>query len=411
MRSSNRTLGGSPHSADPSEETLRFGNQATAYAFHAVPAVHVEWGVHRRLGEACAEWFAERRILIVTDNALHETGILDPAKLSLSKAGFAVTIFDGVVADPPETVLAEAVALAREEHVDIVLGLGGGSSMDIAKLVAVLAVSEQPMVELYGLDRVKGSRLPLVQMPTTSGTGSEATNIAILTTGETSKTGIVAQQLFADRVVLDADLTCGLPPLHTAGTGIDAMVHAIEAYTSRKRKNPMSDMFAREALRLLTGNLVVACRDGHNRAAREAMLLGSNLAGQAFANAPVAAVHALAYPLGGHFHIAHGLSNALMLMPVLHFNMATSSQQYAELGDTVLGRSVAPAVERAEAFLSFIDKLLVESGCPSRLRDARIPEQSLPMLAREAMQQARLMMNNPRIVTEQDALALYQEAY
>lgn len=283
--------------------------------------------------------------------------------------------------------------------------------MDIAKLVAVLLVSEQPLVELYGLDKVKGSRLPLIQLPTTAGTGSEATNISILTIGETSKAGIVARQLYADRVILDAELTCGLPPIHTAATGIDAMVHAIEAYTSRNRKNPISDMFAREALRLLTANLVAACHDGQNRAAREAMLLGANLAGQAFANAPVAAVHALAYPLGGHFHIAHGLSNALMLMPVLHFNKNAASRQYAELADVVLGPSIAPQAERAEAFLSFIDALLVDSACPLRLRDAGVPEHSLPMLARDAMQQTRLLINNPRIVTAQDALALYQQAY
>ncbi|WP_222103015.1 iron-containing alcohol dehydrogenase [Sphingopyxis sp. P1IMeth2] len=376
-----------------------------------MPNLHVEWGVHRRLGQFFSERFAERRILIVTDRHLHAAGVIDPALQSLEGAGFAITIFDGVVADPPESVLASAVQLTREAGTDIVLGLGGGSSMDIAKLVAVLAVSEQHLSELYGIDLVKGKRLPLVQMPTTAGTGSEATNISILTTGESTKSGIVAQQLYADQVILDAELTCGMPPLLTAATGIDAIVHAIEAYTSKNRKNPMSDMFAREALRLMTGNLITACRVGNDRDAREAMMLGANLAGQAFANAPVAAVHALAYPLGGHFHIAHGLSNALMLMPVLQFNLATASPLYAELGDAVLGPTTASTVVRAEAFVSFIGQLLVDSGCPLRLRDVEVPQESLPLLARDAMLQTRLLVNNPRTMTEQDALSLYQEAY
>lgn len=411
MSSATRPPDGSLAAPARGAAETRFGSRETPLVFRSVPTLHVEWGVHRRLGQFFAECFAERRILIVTDHHLRAAGILDPALESLEGAGFAITVFDGVVADPPESVLANAVQLAREAGTDIVLGLGGGSSMDIAKLVAVLAVSEQNLSELYGIDRVRGKRVPLVQMPTTAGTGSEATNISILTTGESSKSGIIAQQLYADRVILDAELTCGMPPLLTAATGIDAIVHAIEAYTSQNRKNSMSDMFAREALRLMTGNLITACRVGHDRDARDAMMLGANLAGQAFANAPVAAVHALAYPLGGLFHIAHGLSNALMLMPVLRFNMVTAAALYAELGDAVLGPTAAPTVERAEAFVSFIGQLLVDSGCPLRLRDVEVPEKSLPSLARDAMLQTRLLVNNPRAMTEQDALSLYREAY
>ena len=189
------------------------------------------------------------------------------------------------------------------------------------------------------------------------------------------------------------------------------MVHAIEAYTSRHRKNPLSDALAREALRLLSANLVDACRDGHARGPREAMLLGANLAGQAFANAPVAAVHALAYPLGGHFHIPHGLSNALMLGPVLSFNMQAAAPLYAELHDVVGGASRGDVAERAQGFVDEMETLMNASGAPRRLRDAGIGEESLPMLAADAMKQTRLLANNPVEVTEADALRLYRQAF
>jgi alcohol dehydrogenase class IV len=285
--------------------------------------------------------------------------------------------------------------------------------MDVAKLAAVMLASEQELSALYGIGKVQGARLPLVQVPTTAGTGSEVTNITILTTPDDSKMGVVADQLYADRVLLDAELTTGLPALHTAATGIDAMVHAIEAYTSRHKKNPLSDAAAREALRLLSSNLVAACKDGKDRAAREAMLLGATLAGQAFANAPVAAVHALAYPLGGRYHIPHGLSNALMLQPVLEFNMKAAEALYAELAGPA-GADVAPdagTAEKAKAFVKRLIALMDASGAPRRLRDAGVAEEMLPQLAADAMLQTRLLGNNPVEVTEADALALYRAAF
>ena len=382
-----------------------------SYSFDTPGSLLVDWGGARRLGPLLADSFAERRILIVTDAFLHRNGLLDPAKASLQEAGFAVTVFDDVVADPPEAIVLACADMARAASVDIVLGLGGGSSMDIAKLVAVMIRSDQPLADLYGIGKVRGSRTPLVQVPTTAGTGSEVTNITILTTGETTKMGIVAPQLYADRVILDAELTVGLPPLQTAATGIDAMVHAIEAFTGRHRKNPLSDLFAKEALRLMAANLLRACNTGTDRAAREAMLLGATLAGQAFSNSPVAAVHALAYPLGGHYHLPHGLTNALMLGPVLRHNMTAAAQHYAELADVVLGTSGGDVAARAEAFVEFMDDLMTRSGAPRRLRDCKVAQDHLPVLAKDAMLQTRLLMNNPVEVTEADALALYQAAY
>lgn len=381
------------------------------FRFETVKTIIAEWGGAKRLGALLSEAFDERNILIVTDRPLRSSGTLNAAIQSVSDAGFNAQIFDEVVADPPESVIFSCLEQLKRTRCQLVLGIGGGSSLDVAKIVAVLAVTDQPLSEMYGIGKVRGNRLPLVLVPTTSGTGSEVTNISILTTGETTKLGIVAPQLFADVVVLDAELTVGLPANHTAATGIDAMVHAIEAYTSRHKKNPLSDALAKEALRILAQNIVAVCADGTNRTPREQMLLGAMLAGQAFTNAPVAAVHALAYPLGGHYHIPHGLSNALMLGPVLRFNMKAAAELYSQLAD-VLGIAVSGnVVARAEAFVEYLETLMVQTAAPRRLRDVGVDVSDLPMLAADAMKQERLLRNNPVDLTQSDALAIYEAAY
>ncbi len=381
------------------------------FGFSTVPSIQVEWSGAARLGKLLADRFAQRSALVVTDAGLVRAGLLVPARDSLEAHGFSVAVFDGVVADPPESILTSCVAQARDADIDIVIGLGGGSSLDIAKLASVLLRTPQPLAGIYGIGKVRGERAALVLIPTTAGTGSEVTNISVLTTGATTKMGVVSPQLFADFVLLDAELTVGLPANHTAATGIDAMVHAIEAYTSRHRKNPISDALAREALRLLGANLVRACHDGADRPAREAMLLGACLAGQAFTNAPVAAVHALAYPLGGHYHVPHGLSNALMLGPVLRFNARAAAPLYAELADLLLGPGSRNATEGSDAFVAAMESLMNRSGAPRRLRDVGVTDNSLAMLATDAMIHSRLLVNNPVEVTEADALALYREAF
>lgn len=380
------------------------------FDFQTVPAIQMEWSGAAHLGERLAARFQARRLLLVTDAGLVKAGLLEPILANLQASGFTVTIFDAVVADPPESILHGCVQSARQQDTDIVLGLGGGSSLDVAKLAAVLLGSTgQSLADMYGIGKVQGDRLPLALVPTTSGTGSEVTNISIITTGETTKMGVVSPQLYADYVLLDAELTVGLPQVHTAATGIDAMVHAIEAYSSRHKKNPLSDALAREALRLLTTNLVPVCQDGANRPAREGMLLGAMLAGQAFSNSPVAAVHALAYPLGGHYHVPHGLSNALMLGPVLRFNAKAAAPLYAELAE-VIGAPTRSA-DRAQDFVEAMQVLMNESGAPRRLRDVGVGENMLALLASDAMKQTRLLVNNPVEVAEADALQLYREAF
>ena len=382
------------------------------FSFATTAQILCESGSAARLGELCRERGAQR-VLIVTDPGITRLNMLDGVLPGFAQAGVAVEVFDQVVADPPESVVLQAGEQARQMAAQLVIGYGGGSSMDVAKLVALLAHPQatQGLKDLFGVGNARGPRLPLIQVPTTAGTGSEVTPIAIVTTGETTKMGVVSPHLLPDLAVLDADLTLGLPPAVTAATGIDAMVHAIEAYTSKLKKNPLSDLLAREALRLLALNLDEAVHNGRNREARQAMLLGACLAGQAFANAPVAAVHALAYPLGGHFHIPHGLSNALVLPEVIRFNAPNASGLYAELAPLLLGERLRSDADRTEQFIAELADLSPRSGLPSRLRDAGVPEDSLPRLAADAMLQQRLLVNNPREVSEADALAIYRAAY
>jgi alcohol dehydrogenase len=383
----------------------------TSFSFTTVPTILSAPGATRELGQELRLRYPDiRRVLLVTDQGFLKTGLADAPKESLRAAMFHVKQFADVLADPPEHIIQEALAAAREHQTELVIGLGGGSSMDVAKLVAVLTDSSQSLAEIYGIDNVRGTRLPLIQIPTTAGTGSEVTNISIVTTGATSKMGIVASQLYADMAILDAELTIGLPPAVTAATGIDAMVHAIEAYTSKHKKNPLSDSLARQALSLLSRHLIRACENGHDLAARQAMLLGAMLAGQAFANAPVAAVHALAYPIGGIFHVPHGLSNSLVLPHVLRFNAEACAEQYAELATIVVPHAEGSVETRAEALAVAMQQFATITGLPRTLRQVGIAETDLNLLADDAMKQTRLLGNNPRLVTRDDAYALYKLA-
>jgi alcohol dehydrogenase class IV len=386
-------------------------DQVNAFGFSTVPNIVCELGAAKRLGLLLAQHFPNaRRALIVTDAGFLRTGLLERPTDSLKNAGLSVTIFSDVVADPPEAVVLKAAGEARKSGTDIVVGIGGGSSMDVAKLIAVLVRADQPLASMYGIANVKGSRIPLVQVPTTAGTGSEVTPIAIVTTGETTKMGVVSPQLYADLAILDAELTLGLPAKVTAATGIDAMVHAIEAFTTIHKKNPLSDMLAARALALLWENLPKACANGGDVDARQAMLLGAMLAGQAFANAPVAAVHALAYPIGGIFHVPHGLSNSLVLPHVLRFNVPNAGNHYAELAAVVAPRALGSVEARSNALVEAMELLAQQVGIETRLRQVGISESDLDRLADDAMLQTRLLGNNPRAVSRSDARAIYAAA-
>lgn len=382
------------------------------FSFATAPRIQFGCGVLGSLVDV-AGGLVGGKCLIVTDKGLIATGIVAQAEEALRSGGVEVALFSDVEADPSVATVLAAVAQAQAMGAASIIGLGGGSSLDVAKLVAYLSIGDEKIEDIYGVGQATGVRLPLILIPTTSGTGSEVTPIAIVTTASHEKMGVVAPVLLPDLALLDPDLTVGLPAPITAATGIDAMVHAIEAYASASaNNNPMSRTLALEALRLLGASLLAGVKDGSNIAARSDLMLGSMLAGQAFANSPVAAVHALAYPIGGHFKIPHGLSNALVLPYVLRFNAVTSADAYA---DTAIAAfpdlAVLSKSERALAFCDALADLALKCGLPPRLRDVGIGQDSLALLARDAIKQTRLLVNNPRPLTEADILQIYEDAW
>ncbi len=361
--------------------------------------------------QALAEKLPPGPCLLVTDADLIRLGLPDAYRSAIG-AGRDVIVFDRVEADPSKETLLAATEAGRAAGVTSVVGFGGGSPMDVAKLAAYLLGSGDELDEIWGVGLATGERLPLALVPTTAGTGSEATPISVITCEGGVKLAVNSPPLIADWAVLDATLTLGLPRHVTAATGIDAIVHAVEAYTSARLKNPLSDALAREALRLLTSNLLRAIQQPGNVDARSAMLLGAHLAGLAFSNAPVAGVHALAYPLGGLHHLPHGLTNALMLRHVLGHNLEAARELYAELAEIIEPECAGQGSQaRAALLIERLDQLARSSGLPLRLRDHGVEFDEAPVLAREAMRQTRLLVNNPCEISESDAQRLYEAAW
>ena len=354
-------------------------------------------------------------IFLITDADLTKIGLNKPIINKLSKSS-NLEVFDDVESDPSKKTLIKALERAKNFKPTGILGFGGGSSMDIAKLVSLLIGNEQDIENIWGVGNAKGPRLPLILIPTTAGTGSEVTPISIITLENDLKKGVSSPIILPDLAVLDPELTLNLPSDITASTGIDAMVHAIEAYTSiNQNNNPISKLLAIESLKLLGTSIETAVFDGHNIEARSNMLLGSMMAGQSFANSPVAAVHALAYPIGGIFHISHGLSNSLVLPHVLKFNStnAKACEQYAFLAPFVF-KDINQNTNTKNICNDFIDRLENLSSLlnlPSKLRELNIPKEACVKMAKESMKQTRLLVNNPREVTEEDAFNIYNAAW
>jgi alcohol dehydrogenase class IV len=384
----------------------------TPFTFNTPGSIRFGAGLIDTLGDIAHQRMTGS-VLLVTDPGMVATGIVARAAKALEAAGLSVTQFTKVEADPPEAIVLEAAEAARECGATGVVAVGGGSSLDVAKLAALLAGGQETLKDIYGVGNATGPRLPLILVPTTAGTGSEVTPISIVTTGANEKMGVVSPVILPDIALLDPELTLGLPPHVTGATGIDAMVHAIEAYASASpSNNPISRKLATEALSLMGRSIETAVHKGNDLEARSNMLLGSMLAGQAFANSPVAAVHALAYPIGGHFHVPHGLSNALVLPHVLRFNTKVAHRPYAEIAPFAFPDLARfEGQERAEAFCEALAELSRRCGLQQNLREVGIGEDFLPTLARDAMNQTRLLVNNPREVTEKDALAIYRAAW
>jgi alcohol dehydrogenase class IV len=384
-----------------------------AFTLHTTPHIVFEPGGAGRLGAVAAATLGPR-VLLVTDPGIRSAGLIDSAIVSLTDSGCAVEVFGDVEADPSRATVLAATDRALAGDATGIVGFGGGSSMDVAKLVAALAGGDQKLDEMWGLEKVRRRVLPLVLVPTTAGTGSEVTKSAIVTLEGEQKLGVISAALLPDIALLDPDLTLGLPAAVTAATGIDAMTHAIESYTARHpNNNPVSRAAAIEALKLLGRNIETAVREPGNREARGAMLLGAMIAGTAFANSPVAAVHALAHPIGGGFHVPHGLSNALVLPHVMRFNAPVAGERYAELAPHVFpdlaGAGNADAL--CSALIGRIAELRTRIGLETRLRDVGVGEADLEGMAHKSRAMEHLFANNPRDMSVADVLGAYRAAY
>ncbi len=382
-----------------------------ANTFITTPRIVFGVGSIRQVGEEVRRLGADR-CLLVTDPGLVEAGIAPRVERMLRDAGLEVAVYSGVEPDPRYQIAEDCARAARDGGAGCLVAVGGGSSLDIAKVAAVAAVHGGPVGALFGIDAVPGPGLPVVAVPTTAGTGSEVTPIAILSDEEeVLKKGVVSHHLVPRAAVLDPELTVELPPNVTAATGMDALIHAVEAYTS-VRAYTLTDHLALRAVELIQANLRTAYANGTDLGARSAMLEGSLLAGMAFANAGVTAVHAFAYPLGARFHVPHGVANGVMLLSVMRFNMIGCLPRFARLA-RALGCPAGELGVRAQArkAVDALEELIRDVGVPRRLRDLGVPEDALEEMARSVTTITRLLGNNPRRITAEDALAIYRDAY
>ena len=367
--------------------------------------------MRQKLGSLAKQYYATSAI-IITDAGISELGYVDIARASLEKAGIHVVVFDSVVADPPIEVVEEAIELARANQCNLVIGLGGGSPIDTAKIVALYSNDFQSVNELLEADISGFKKMPLFAIPTTAGTGAEATFVSVITAKDGSKKAIYTPKILPDVAILDATLTLKLPRHITAATALDAMVHCIEAYTSRTKKNPISDALAVKGLQMLWSNFYTVLHHGDDIDARADMLLGSTLAGIAFVNASVAAVHGLSYPLSINFHVPHGHANALVMCSVFTFNLPVAAPLYAELARAVMpiDTSGMTDIEAAHQFINQLKDFLKTSGLKYRLNELDITAEDIPALADMVINTyTRLIETNPMDMSLEEVKMIYQE--
>jgi len=374
---------------------------------HQVRTVRLGQGV----AEECAADLAasgSSRVLIVTGKPIRS--LCEGLEKALAAAGCASLVIEGSESEPTTGDLAAALAAAREFKADGVAGLGGGSAMDVAKLVAALIGGEQEFAEAVGTDLLLPRKTPLACIPTTAGTGSEVTPIAIVEDVEAQlKKGVVSPHLVPDFAYLDPELTRTMPKAVTAATGLDALTHCIESYAN-KFAHPVVDNWALEGIRLVSTYLERACTDGGDMEARAGMLRASHLGGQCLGPVNTAAVHALAYPLGGEFHIAHGVANSLLLPHVLRFNLEAAPGRYATIAEALgVARSGDDAADALKG-IERIEALSAAIGIERHLSSFGISLNTIPHMAAAAMTVQRLLVRNPREVTEDDAKAIYEAA-
>ena len=353
-----------------------------------------------------------RRPLIVLDKNLSKSGFRERAQAALAAGSLKAVFFDKVEPEPLLELADEGTEVARRGKCDIVVGIGGGSAMDVAKAVAALLPNKGRAVDFLGLNKVPGPGIPTIMVPTTAGTGSEVTFTAVfLRKNLNKKEGMNSPYLYPTLALLDPTLTLSLPPQPTAATGIDALCHAIESYTS-VNASPMSEMVSLEAIRLIAENLRTCVHNGRNLEARENMLLGSLYAGLGLANAGVGAAHSLSYPLGGKYGTSHGVANTLMLPRVMDFNVPSAQEKFAVIAE-IMGESTEGLPLREAAYLAVdaVESLIEDCGIFTTLRELGVPEEDFPELARIALTVLRPLENNPRKVTFEEAVEIYRAAY
>ncbi|MBP3946695.1 iron-containing alcohol dehydrogenase [Psychrobacter sp. K31L] len=367
--------------------------------------------MRKKLG-ALAQQYRATSAIIVTDAGITQLGYVDIAQQSLQEAGIQVVVFDAVIADPPVDVVNDAMKIARDHNCDLVIGLGGGSSIDTAKIVALLPNDFESVNDILDKDVSGFNKLPLFAIPTTAGTGAESTFVSVITAKDGSKKAIYTPKILPDVAILDATLTLKLPRHITAATALDAMVHCVEAYTSRTKKNPISDALAVKGLQMLWNNFEKVLAQGDDIDARAEMLLGSTLAGIAFVNSSVAAVHGLSYPLSINFHIPHGHANALVMCGVFTFNLSEAAPLYAELAHAVMPTQTSGLadLDAATLFINQLKMFLENSGLKYRLSELDITDQDIPALADIVINTyARLIATNPKDMTLDEVTTIYKE--
>ncbi|PSL31650.1 alcohol dehydrogenase [Planomicrobium soli] len=376
------------------------------------PLSYTGWGALEQLLPEVGK-YTPKKILVVTDPMLAKIGLTNRVTEPLESEGYKTTIYTDVVPEPPLQTGENLVAFTRENGFDMVIGVGGGSALDLAKLAAVLATHEGPVADylnLTGSRSVENKGLPLILIPTTSGTGSEVTNIAVLSL-ETTKDVVTHDFLLPSVAIVDPELTVSVPPKVTAATGIDALTHAVEAYIS-VNASPATDALALQAIRLIARSLRTAVQNGEDKRARTDMSHGSFLAGLSFFNAGVAGVHALAYPLGGQFHIAHGDSNAVLLPYVMSYIRKSCETRMADILDALGGNSSFMSDEEASyKCVDELKRIVQDVGIPSTLAGFNIPETALDSLTADGVKQKRILARSPLPLHEADIRKIYQSAF
>ena len=367
-------------------------------------------GAAERLGQE-AKGIGAKKALIVTDKGVIDSGIGKRMKDLLEKEGVGVDIFDQVISDPDVASFEGCFEMAKKVKYDLIVGVGGGSSMDIASITSVMLTNSGTVYDYFGINLVKNPGIPTILIPTTAGTGAEVTPNAILTdTKEKLKKAVVSPYILPRVAIVDPLLTVSMPPSVTSSSGIDALTHAVESYTS-VNATILTDLFAKEAIILTGRSLRSAVANGNNLEARYDMAIGSLYAGISLTNAGVTAVHALAYPLGGQFNVAHGIANGLLLPYVMEFNVLGSVSKFAQIAQ-FLGERVdhLPLLDQAYQAAKAVKAIYRDLKIPQSLTELKVPKEAIPTMAKAAVNVTRLMGNNPRTMTVQDVERIYEKA-